>query len=125
MTVALPPPSIIFIAVLSVLDLIGAVVIAGGMAFFGLALAESDMGALLFGWSASLFGFVALKLIALVGLLYARRWAVVLGAVAFKIPVLPEWLDSMTVAMIVFVGATVLYLACTLPHWSRMTWRVP
>ncbi|MGH8429938.1 MAG: hypothetical protein ACREUF_06010, partial [Solimonas sp.] len=108
--VALPPPSILLIAALSILDLLGAAVIAFGITFFGLALGESDIGALLTGWSVTFFGFVALKLIALIGLLYARRWAVILGAVVFKVPAPPEWLGSMSVATLVFVGATILYL---------------
>ena len=122
---ALPPPSILFIAALSVVDLLGTVVVAAGLAFFGAALAQSDMGSLLGGWSITVLGFVALKLIALVGMLYARRWAVILGAVAFKIPIPPEWLGSLALSMIFFAGSSVLYLACTLPHWQRMTWKFP
>ena len=104
---------------------VGAVVMTVGMAFFGAVLAESGMGPLLNGWVIALFGFVGLKAVALVGLLYARRWAVILGAVVFKIPMPPEWLGSLMLATILMVGASVLYLACTLPHWQRMTWRFP
>jgi hypothetical protein len=121
----MPPPSIIFIAVLSGIDLLGAVVMAAGLVFFGAALGESDMALLLGGWSIAFLGFVVLKLVALIGVLYARRWAVIVGAVAFKIPAPSEWLGSLALAMLFFMGATVLYLACTLPHWQRMTWRFP
>jgi hypothetical protein len=123
--VALPPPSILFIAALSAVDLLVALVVAAGLAFFGAALAESEMGPLLGGWSITFLGYVMLKLAALAGLLYARRWAVILGAVAFRIPIPPEWLGSLTLAMIFFVGSSILYLACTLPHWQRMTWKFP
>jgi hypothetical protein len=123
--VALPPPSILLIAALSILDLLVSAAIAVGLVFFGAALAESDMGPLLNGWGAFVFGIVVVKLVALVGLLYARRWAVVLGAVAFKIPAPPEWLGSVPLTLLFLAGATVLYLACTLPHWQRMTWRFP
>lgn len=103
---ALPPPSVLFIAVLSIIDLLSAVVMSAGLAFFGTALGETGMASLLEGWAVTFFGFTALKLVALIGLLYARRWAVIVGAVVFKIPIPLDWLSSMTLATAFFVGAT-------------------
>ncbi|MCX7357585.1 MAG: hypothetical protein NT015_05530 [Alphaproteobacteria bacterium] len=128
-SVAIPPPSIILILVLGGIDVaLTALAVVFGLSGFW----ETDPAAAWIGWFfgvAAIFATVhlILKIVSLIGLYLARRWAVVVGALAFSVSwplvlVLPTlnggWMPSLIGVAVLMIA---FFLACTLPHWKRMT----
>lgn len=122
---ALPPISIVVICALSALDIILSLAVPFGLFVFG-ALSAGNSG-VSSGFVLGAFlgiGWIALKIISLVGVLGARRWAIIVGAVTFSLPLYFQMASGWATLLSLPLG-TALYLACTLPHWQRMTWRFP
>lgn len=125
----IPPPSIILILALGGLDSVLTGIAVLGLGYLGAGAADSSssmawMGTLLAFFAAVGAVHVALKVAALVGLYMARRWAVIVGAVAFSIswPLVFVFTSAPGASLSVLaVATTAIFLACTLPHWRRMT----
>lgn len=130
----IPPPSIILILVLGGVDVLWMLGVASmggqgarqptGSAYSDTLVFLAELVQLIF------FAHAALKAVSLFGLYLARRWAVIMGVLPFAIswPLLAlatVGFDSPVPMLAAVAMPPVLFLACTLPHWSRMTWRFP
>lgn len=122
--VALPPLPILGIGALLILDIIqSALGVVGMLAFAALAGGNPEVSDG-FGVGAWLFVVLMLAQIASVaGLFLARRWAVVLGAISFRLSLLYTIASVDGFWMVLPLVPTALFLICTLPYWERMTWR--
>lgn len=82
--------------------------------------------------SSLIFLLVAFFLVTLAGLWMMRRWAVILRALVHAIvPVQMTMAWDASWVRFPLLGPFVgwfwfaVFLACTLPHWRRMSWRFP
>lgn len=112
---ALPPAPILLICVLAVADVVYSVMAVIGMAAFAAWTSANEGMSGLFSAGAFMFALLLLAQIAfVVGLFLARRWAVIVGALSFKLAflgvIMPGsfwWVTSMI--------PLALFLVCTLP----------
>ena len=129
----IPPPSMIFVLALGSIDtlLTLVAVLAVAVGIFAETPDEAAWIVAIFGAAAILGGIhVALNITSLVGLYLARRWAVLLGALAFSVSwplflLVGIWSSPDERMGVISALTAALFLACTLPHWQRMTWRFP
>ena len=125
MTVRRPPISIMAVCVLTVLTST-----KGFFAIPSVLHQAASQSPLRFVTACAVFGALTAFLVAtVVGLWLMLKWAVLGRVLAHGIPALlmsVNWQESWHRYPILgpFVGWTVLLilLACTLPHWNRMTW---
>lgn len=124
-----PPPSIILVLALGSVDALLTFLAVLAIALGIFADLPSDAA-----WIATLLAFagvfgavhVALKIASLIGLYLAQRWAVVLGTLAFAVSwplflLVGIWSSPEGRLTITSILTAAFFLACTLPHWKRMT----